>query len=633
MYGFSDSPSYSEPDPSFDSRAYLRDLVRDRPRLFDVIKKGQAQADRLIASFRTLITPRVGVGLLHGLALAEVARAIRMSVRTTPSDLCGQARFLRGLIVSHPLDPDGTVEVGEPMARGWYTTLAIIDELWTTLFWIERLQGELAKHDAHADKRRIERASTAATLGRTELDIGFVEPVEERCRAVFTQLDHDFVVPTFGLDTDQMLTGFPAIWSRVNHRIRQVGAMTKAKQQASAENQEIIESLAEQRLDVALEVSGDDLPPSWTDVQRKAFLDAFSIVGGESNKGFCRPSDDNVTLRKPFLRLSGDRYYLMDFVFSRYAPSRLLCHAAESSSSRERFFRIRDLVLEKRAGDLFAAAAPPTVHYSGVFLPVGKNGDLAEQDHIVIAGGRAFLLECKAGRVRSPQSHEGNVTKLAADLRASVQTAFDQGERARQYLTAAQSTVPIYNKFRTQIGTIDRGLFTTAHVVVVTWESLCSLSVDLQPWLDVPEGTEYPWVVWIDQLEAALSRLRPAEEIAKYVAWRSTLSGRLFAGDELQVVGCFLAGHIDFPAGSEPIVIPNHYGEIFDDDYYAKGGVRREITPIDPKPSIVRFDNEDGRRTARLDGKLLYRSSEPEMARPKPTGPAISRFKKRRRKH
>jgi hypothetical protein len=565
--------------------------VKDLPRLQSTTANGRQHITRLISDLAGLAIPRIGIGLLKRLAISEILRATEMSQKTTPSDLCGQARFLRGLIVSQPLDPDPAAETGPLMEEAWAKMMTAVDELWKSMFWVERLEAELAKHGGNVDKQQVDDASVAATYGRTDIDMGFVEQVEERCREVFSPLDKDFVVPSLGVNIEQLLAGFPALAKSVERRVNE--ARRDAKQQS------VPMAEVAQRFELALEVTVSDLPEPWAQTEKEAFLNAFSFSAGKKTAGVQEPVDDNITLRKPLLRLSSDRYLLTDPIFCRYAPFRLLCHIVGQSTLRDRYLRIRDEVLERRAGRLFTAAVGPVTHYPGVYLPVGDNGSLAEQDHIVIAGGRAFFIECKAKRVRSPAGHGGNSLKVRDDLRSSVQVAFEQGDRARRYVMQQQGLIPVLDSHGHKIGEIDRAGIETAHVIVVTWDSLCPLSVDLQPWLNVPTGVEYPWVVWVDDLQIALTRLRPAHEVARFIKWRSGLNGRLMAGEELHAVGYFLAGHIDLPDGYETIALDGKYGAIFDDDYFAAKGIQRKSPPPDSKPSLIRLANEGGRRTAR----------------------------------
>ena len=325
-------------------------------------------------------------------------------------------------------------------------------------------------------------------------------------------------------------------------------------------------------------------------------MNAFSLESGSHS--FARPGDDNPTLRRPLLRLSRGRHLLMDPIFCRYAPMRLLAHAAESGSWRDRYLRQRDRALEERTGRILTDALKPEAHFHGVYLPVGKNGDLAEQDHIFIADGAAFFIECKAKRLRSPVTHEGNAAKVRDDLRSSVQVAFEQADRARRHLMQASSEVPLFDKHGRQTAVIDRRSIRSAHALVVMWESIVPLSIDLQPWMDVPAGTEYPWVVCVDDLQTALTRLRPATEVARFISWRSALNGRLFSGDEMPIVGCFLAGHTEVPDGNDTIMIDQSYGEIFDDDFFAARGIQRKTRPADAKPTLTRLGFTGGRPAA-----------------------------------
>jgi hypothetical protein len=197
-------------------------------------------------------------------------------------------------------------------------------------------------------------------------------------------------------------------------------------------------------------------------------------------------------------------------------------------------------------------------------------------------------------------AHSGNATKVGDDLRASIQAGYEQGERARRHLMSAKAIVPLFDKNGKVVAEVNRAEIKSAHVLVVTWESLCPLSIDLKPWLDVDATAEYPWVIWVDDLQTALTRLRPATEIAKYIAWRSTLNGRLVAGDEMNVVGCFLAKHLDFPAEFDTIAIDGGYAAIFDDDYFARQGIKRAPNTPDDQPSLIRLSHEDGKPVARL---------------------------------
>jgi len=618
--------------PTTDVGEWLRALVKDIPRLQATIRQARQRADALVASIKRSVTPRIGIGLLHGLAQAELVRLMKMTVKTTPSELCGQARFLRGLIVSCPLDPEGIIEPGPAMADAWHGMEAAIADLWQTLFWIERLEAELAKLLTARDDRRIDDASAAASYGRTDIDIGFVEAVEHRCRMVFEPLDRDFVIPTLGLSTDQLQTGFLAIKQRMDQRLASLRELGLRRSSMQTDARDLVERAMQRALSVFLEIVEDDLPSSWKAEERRRFLDLFAIACSGVGGNFVDPKQDNITLRKPLLQLSGGRYLLMDPIFCRYAPFRLLTHYVEASPFRARFHRLRDQALERLAVQLISEAVKPSAHYAGAFLPVGDGGALAEQDHIFVSEGHAFFVECKAKRVRSPVAHGGNATKVQDDLGDSIAAAFDQGNRARRHLMSSVDGMPVFDKHRNQIGIIDRASIQTAHVIVVTWDSLCPLSVDLKPWLSVPSDSEYPWAVSVDDLQTALTRMRGGTNVARFIAWRSTLNGRVLAGDEMHVVGCFLADHTDIPRGFDTIVIDGSYAETFDDDYLATHGVRRHTSPAAAMPAMVSIVDEDGLRVVRLDGKVLRQPTVPPAASPGSRSKVIRRFKRRRRR-
>lgn len=565
---------------------YLRALIADASRLRATVEDGRREADSLIARIKHTVTPAVGIGMLHTAALAEMSRNAQLSKKTTPSDLCGQARFLRGVVTSCTLDPDGVPERGPAMDTARDTILRCLEELWRTLFFVERLQAELVQQTTSAVRSQVDDANMAWSYGRTDIDMGYVAPVHDRCREVFGGLDNEFVRPTFGIGVERMLQGFSHLQEAMQSRMGD--AVRQQREDPSPERSVVLGEL----LASCLEFSTSDLPGDWPESERAAFFATFSMSSGQHPLN--RPGDDNPCVRHPFLRLSRDRFLLMDPIFCPYAPMRLLTHTAESAAWRARYLKQRDRVFEERAGRLLAEATAPFLHLRGVFLPVGKNGDLAEQDHIIIADGAAFFVECKAKRVRSPVVHEGNVAKVRDDMKASVQVAFEQADRARRHVMEATADVPVFDQHGRETGRIKRGAIQTAHAVVATWESLCPLSIDLTPWLSVDPGTEYPWVVWVDDLQTALTRLRPAAKIAGYITWRSSLQGRLFSGDEMPVVGCFLAGHTKIPAGKGIVAIDQSYAHIFDDDFFASNGVRREAHRPQTIPTIVELTHVNG---------------------------------------
>ena len=254
---------------------YIRELLSDATRLRETLDNGRAEAARLIEHIRSVITPTTGIGMLHSMAMAELARNAKQSVEATPSDLCGQARFLRGLVTSGALSPDGVAASGEEMQSAWRETTRSVEQLWMTLFFVERLHGELLRQSAPADRQQIDDANMAWSHGRTDIDVGYVDHAEERCREVFRALDRELVTPTFGVGVDRMLQGFPHLLERMQERME---IAVKARKQNGGPLAKLAGQLGE-----CLEFTADDLPATWSAPERAGFMKGKSGIGASSS--------------------------------------------------------------------------------------------------------------------------------------------------------------------------------------------------------------------------------------------------------------------------------------------------------------------------------------------------------------
>lgn len=85
----------------------------------------------------------------------------------------------------------------------------------------------------------------------------------------------------------------------------------------------------------------------------------------------------------------------------------------------------------------------------------------------------------------------------------------------------------------------------------MTLERFGSLQTDLSLLLQKEEGVDYPWSVYIDDLETFLLTLKqniknPVSEFLNFLNLRRKLHGKMYAVDELDVCATYLQSSIKF---------------------------------------------------------------------------------------
>lgn len=191
------------------------------------------------------------------------------------------------------------------------------------------------------------------------------------------------------------------------------------------------------------------------------------------------------------------------------------------------------------------------MYYENYFIE--KN---VEQDLMIIFNGTAIIVEIKASKLREPfRVTQKAIVRLKEDFKNSVQYGFEQCKRVEDYFFNDKS-FDIKDANGKKLYSVNPNKIHSVFSIVVTLERFGSLQTDLSLLLQKEEDIDYPWSVYIDDLEIFLLALKqniknPTGEFVNFLKLRREMHGRIEAIDELDVCATYLQNPSKFKRYSE----------------------------------------------------------------------------------
>ncbi len=201
-----------------------------------------------------------------------------------------------------------------------------------------------------------------------------------------------------------------------------------------------------------------------------------------------------------------------------------------------------------------------------------------EQDLLILLKGTALIIETKASKLREPfRDINKAVTRLKDDFKVSIQYGYDQCMRLEKKFKKGVPFI-LFDKNDKQLYTINPSRYHTVLSIVVTLERFGSLQTDLGLFFKNEPDCNYPWSVYIDDLETFLLALKntvknPEVKLIQFLKQRILLHKRSYAVDELDVCGNYLSKPSEFSAAvlnkQAFVYFSPKEQAIFDDLYYS----------------------------------------------------------------
>jgi hypothetical protein len=163
------------------------------------------------------------------------------------------------------------------------------------------------------------------------------------------------------------------------------------------------------------------------------------------------------------------------------------------------------------------ALLPGATGYTNLFY------EGTEVDGLVLFGDLALVMEGKAGGMSVP-ARRGDILRLRNEIEESVEGAWRQGARAREYLLSPEESV-FRNEHGDEILRIPAGSVRDVVIINPTLHELGGHASQLSRLrsLGLFPGDEYPWSVYINDLRVIAETSDNAAVFLHYLVWRNRL--------------------------------------------------------------------------------------------------------------
>ncbi|AQW92881.1 MULTISPECIES: hypothetical protein [Elizabethkingia] len=256
----------------------------------------------------------------------------------------------------------------------------------------------------------------------------------------------------------------------------------------------------------------------------------------------------------PFLRFNNGNYLSL---YGKQLPTSiykvLYTHLLKEKNFNSKLRKHREKNLEYKVRDIFMDFFPKKETFFYENYVVDGN---CEQDLLIIFKGNVLIVEVKAAKLREPfRDVNKAITRLKEDFKNSIQYGFDQCERVEDYFYDDE-LFDIKDEKGRVLYTVNPKKINAVYSIIVTLERFGPLQSDLSLMLQKDVDIDYPWAVYIDDLEIFLLAVKetvsgPVSQFFNFLTYRRELHGRMYAGDELDVCATYLQNPFKFKQYSE----------------------------------------------------------------------------------
>jgi hypothetical protein len=212
-----------------------------------------------------------------------------------------------------------------------------------------------------------------------------------------------------------------------------------------------------------------------------SFLNCFSAIYGQTfNENFKFPSDNNIFRSKPIFK------YHQEFIVP--SPSSLLWvmqsvfenEMKNDSKQWEKYQRQKGKYLESEVASEFKKIFPKATIHQSLFYKVIKDGVLKtfELDGLVIYDTNIILVESKSG-VFSENARYGGVKRLERVIKDNIENAFEQANRARDYINNIEISV-FYDEKGNELLRIEQANYYRIFLINLTLHNFGEVTTMLQ---------------------------------------------------------------------------------------------------------------------------------------------------------
>jgi hypothetical protein len=286
--------------------------------------------------------------------------------------------------------------------------------------------------------------------------------------------------------------------------------------------------------------TNEDLYLSFEKEKVDAFLKLFSCT--PSPRNFLYYTDPNPLEEAPILRI-GDNKYL--HIHQRQIVIAIYNRFHSFLMKEEKYFdkirKHRDNELEKKVLEIFTDFFKKDFHIYKNYYVVNKH----EQDLLLTWKGLAFIIEIKASKMREPlRDVEKAIVKIKDDFKKSIQYGYKQCKRVEDLFKEGEP-FSILNSDNKILHTVNPKKYHAVFSIIVTLERWGALQSNLDLLLEKEKKDNFPWAVYIDDLEITLMAFKKLfrNQIGNFVSFlkeRRKLHGRSYTIDELDICAEYL---------------------------------------------------------------------------------------------
>ena len=424
--------------------------------------------------------------------------------------------------------------------------------------------NEIKRFNSVKDLNYYKRESVIHEMAfRNHFDNGVLSYVEqdiERLRTVFAPFDNK-IIEDFGFDIDFLIEMYKEIELILMIRFKYVMEFSYTKEFVEF-NRRVFSK--EMEFPESFDLLPENIQQAFLAFQSKTYAylmftreDFYHRFAKEKVNKFlelfsCEPTTDN-TIRyysaqnpfelTPILKLSENSYLNL---YSKQIPiaiyNKLYARFFKDENYNVKLRKHRELSLEKKVVEIFRSFFPTRETFFYENYSVEKN---YEQDLLIIHKGSVLIIETKASKLREPlRDVDKAIKRLEADFKDSIQYGFEQCKRVEDYFFD-KSLFDIKDKKGRFLYKVNPNRIHNIYSIVVTLERFGSLQTDLSLMLNKENDVDYPWSVYVDDLEIFLLALKyhnnnPTARFLDFLKLRREIHGHIYSIDELDICATYI---------------------------------------------------------------------------------------------
>ncbi len=276
------------------------------------------------------------------------------------------------------------------------------------------------------------------------------------------------------------------------------------------------------------------------------FCSLFAMELDEVND-FLFYSQKNPLEDKPIIKISKKEYI---HVYQKQLPTalyNLLYRTLGKTESERNKLNLRrgKVVIENQVFNLFKSFFKKSKEYR-FFQNYYIDGIHNEKDLLIISRYYAFVIECKASKMREPlRDMDKAYNRIKDDFNACIQKGYNQCREVESICWESNKIEIVNDNGRNKVE-VKTDKLIDVFSIVVTLERFGPIQTNLGYLLkrDI-ESDPYPWSVCLDDLETFLRSLmllknNRVREFINFLTLREDLNEKLLAQDELDVCAMYL---------------------------------------------------------------------------------------------